>query len=510
MSDVIKLTRDEKKFEEVLRRFHEGLGLNISAPDPGTGLTAFSQIGRQEDNSLAIDVAYKLHLREASEGYDMLQTEPLLQEALALLDRALSDRVAHAALGVEQLRAAFDAQEFILLDRINRQRDAAGYYELDKNVLLYQVRGEREQWHAQNRANEIADEALNRGCLASGRREALGKLNGAAAYSAVLPFLDPPTPKVRWPRNAVVSILPPQVSLTQGNEAEEVASKAAYENAVWSIDAARIGYEMSLGSGQHLAAATGYRIDEAAAKIKYEEQNVNFKRAQTQASCDVFDARMAETTRPNSVLNYGSRMKTIEQRFETDCQDAYDRLVAVKNGIASVYGALSGLEELPEPGDVNVFDLSVRFARSAHNVLSKIARRDQNYVMTFSIRAKTSREEFENMLSNGWVLQIAQEQFPRQRSLRLRGLSAFVRDKKGEHVYTINIMNGEQKVDLWLGRVGRRTDARDADIVGLMTLHNRSPIGEWKIALHPGSVAQALSDELEDVELDLFLAVQPA
>jgi hypothetical protein len=176
-------------------------------------------------------------------------------------------------------------------------------------------------------------------------------------------------------------------------------------------------------------------------------------------------------------------------------------------------------------------DAVVLWVREAINWLVRFSRLDQNYVLPISLKNLKKKKLAERKESDNWNFTITEDLLPNQRHVRLRGIgAAVVKEDGAKGLWQMEIIPPRNsvmrhlsgtKVDLdqtqipqcYLGRVVDRNSFRDAEVSGINALHNASPFGAWTLAMSHQSTYGMKSSSLDDVQIDLHLAVrtiQPA
>jgi len=199
---------------------------------------------------------------------------------------------------------------------------------------------------------------------------------------------------------------------------------------------------------------------------------------------------------------------------------------------------------------VRPLDSCILWVRDAITYMVTFNQLDQNYVFSISLKTILGDEKWKaawndakthNKNTIEFHVELTEDHFPEQECIRLRGVSATVveSNKKVNGLCKISITPPKaggiqhpntQKQELTpldqsnvptcnLGRVSTRHSVREPDVVGLVTLHNVSPIGDpknqkalersWFIALQRKTTAnEDVMDFVVDVQIDFSLAVR--
>jgi hypothetical protein len=189
----------------------------------------------------------------------------------------------------------------------------------------------------------------------------------------------------------------------------------------------------------------------------------------------------------------------IQARFQADFTDASLRIATLKSGLKLIYAYDLVLRESEAP-----FDDTLLAIRGALEWLVKFSSLEQNYVLPVSLHALPDchwdRGLSRDQHSGSWQFTIPETLFPSQAHVRLRGISAEVECDGDRSLFqcairvpelgSIRYLDGStQNLDqravptTRIGRVYKRDAIRPADTVGVLSLHNVSPIGTWKLAI---------------------------
>lgn len=166
----------------------------------------------------------------------------------------------------------------------------------------------------------------------------------------------------------------------------------------------------------------------------------------------------------------------------------------------------------------------VLWVRQAINWLVRFSRLDQNYVRPITLKY-LKKKNLAQRTGETWTFTVNEDLFPNQRHVRLRGVAAAVVSDGAKGLWQMEIRPPSQsfvrhlsgtRVDMdqsrvpqcYLGRVVDRSSFRDAEITGINALHNVSPFGTWKLVMSHQSTHGEKSSSLDDVQIDLHLAVR--
>jgi hypothetical protein len=248
---------------------------------------------------------------------------------------------------------------------------------------------------------------------------------------------------------------------------------------------------------------------------------------------------------PGGAYNYQEQAAPIKLRFSRDFIDAYARLLAAQEGLTKLYNYTTPLPPLPaaeNPGYQGIFDDALIWTRDAIRFLVGFSHLEQSITTSISVKTTMGAQAWQKALnaagaSDAAVFQfdVPESTFPPYRALRLRGISVYSVSKQELAPWRVMIQPPRkatirfaddgtlQSVDqtdvpsVVSGRVMTRFGQRDADVVGLTSLRNISPISDatassgdrqWIVTLAKQSLSGQDLTSLDDVNLDLHLATR--
>jgi hypothetical protein len=443
-------------------------------------------------------------LVEPSDQFRYHQVEQLLSQTSTLLERGIASRMEWQSLGEKSIATWLELKEFSDLELIHADETAAGYYAMQPE---------------QSSAAEHAEEYLQ------------------IAFSNVATALDN---ELSGPagelNNTRLNTL-----VTSSQTANAGVDKDAIQDLTWhSFYLARDEASNQQSNYLRQADASKIRVDAAKSKSLYDLADACFRRRRTEAARRINAYKAGAYAGPNSAFNYEERRRVIQTRFQADFTDAMLRLATLSKGLSQIYGY-----KLPLGASSTPFDDALLAVRAAMEWLVRFSGLEQNYILPVSLESLSSNDWNAGLSDDGcrgyWQFIIPPEYFPDQAHVRLRGISAIV-DAEGDtplfqcalrvpEAGAIKFLDGSshslQQADLptvRIGRVLKRDSMRPADIVGTLSLHNVSPIGQWKMAVTSSRRPIKLSDplnprqptssifsgtgKLKDVILNLHLAVR--
>jgi hypothetical protein len=454
--------------------------------------------------------------READDArFIYLHVEPLLDQAADLLDRGVGERATWDGLAGQATELALELTEYAALDTIHQEEEVAGIYEVPfqeavaerdalasieaRQALALQQEGF--QWqHHQSTSPSVGD-AMERAAW----------LTGAVSYTI---------------RN---STFEGYVTHTWNGVANTIMDHAKA--------AARVQFNFTVRQNQTALLAQKYRTmgERESAKARFrganeralwESLNRDYKKRRTAAARAMQDLKVKAATEAEGLLNYGKRLPAIKARFQTDFRDALARIEVAEQGLRSIYG-YPGQPRPTNHADIAYFDDCLLWVRAAIHWLIRFARREQSLVVPISLRRAMGDAAFSQALATGqFGFDLVPADFPSMRYVRMRGLSAAVRDNSDPtRLWQLNVRLPSQGTSIQDGgaavplnqtmvppcllyRVTDRESRREPDVFGASALHNASPIGRWDVAVLSGIPSPPALAPIEDIELDLHIAFQ--
>lgn len=468
-------------------------------------------------NELLVDLQQVVAdlLPDASFAYVGLHIEPLLQEAAELLNRGLADREKWRELGKVQFRLRQELDEFAELDAIHEKEIHAGIYEVSYQAALAEYEESVEKEKATRVAISYAKKILDEYFSGPAKMDYVER-SGRYANAAVGPMgKGAPAPD----NIAVIQYADIGVH-GEFKSREKWAEEAAcfFSDIQISIeDSTRLS---ALSSLQAQAEALREKIKVQGEKKDWEMTNATFKFKRMTVARAMAHRKLAATTEPGNALNFVEQMEPMNNRFFSDFNYAYGRLLAIAPYIKALYGFNAPVPET----SLFFHDQATTWARSAINHVKQLAGLEQNCVFPISIRQLIGEAGWATFVGAGRItFNLGETLFQRFAITRLRGVSAFISASTLKGVFSAYLSvpvtgvvfdkTGTRSefdqscvAQTFIGRIFRRSADQPADVVGVSTLFNASPIGEWTIEATMNSTAQEALSGVEDLELELHLA----
>jgi hypothetical protein len=460
----------------------------------------------------AIEKSFKFSGLPTDQDFRSLHVEPLLDQAANLIDRCLVDRAQRDLYLVEWFKLKMELEQFLRLDDVLAREIAAGLYTLPYERAVRESAAENQiAFYYKN-----AMEQINRISARQSSDDSFNKQYGARQLAA-------------W-----LNAFPLKADGLKGDDAtygwntvKKTKPDHLYDAAVQGGLEELYSFYFSIYSQsdalQGTSEASRFRRESFDRLADWSNKDIDFRKERTQIARDIVEQKVYQTTLQDGVLNYLEKAQPIEARFQLDFREALARLVAVRQGMKELYGYSA---DFPVEGSTAYFDAVVLWIREAINWLVRFSRLEQNYVLPISLKNLKKKRLAERKDGDNWTFTISEDLFPNQRHVRLRGLgAAVVRDDGAKGLWQMEItlpkdsstrhLSGTAvKIDqarvpqCYLGRVVDRSSYRDAEITGINALHNASPFGSWKLAMSHQSTLGTKSSSLDDVQIDLHLAVR--
>jgi hypothetical protein len=463
--------------------------------------------------TIAREFVYKKE-QEALEGpLGLHLIEPMFQQALAFVDRVLSEDGSYRQLRVDQLNLRLDLEEFAQLDEINDDEVKAG---------LFQV----PFWEAKSLLDSDNEAIAAQGSLASWVQAQVDQQKKLASWStenAQQPLatgweghLSQHTLKLNGGFTPPAGMVPSGAAVTDGNILGGILSflMADYN---FTYVQKQLATQLSPVLKRNSALAS---------RVAYLDADAGFRERRKVAAHQKLLGKLTAVQQSGAPLNYAERLAAMENRAAFDLQNAYARMRVVDRGITQFYG-LKTPELPPPPQDTDdqdseaVLNDIVLWLRTVGNLLQSIYNNDQDIMIRVSLHELLGAERFKAGRKIGaWEFDVTAERFRGLRWIRLRGIAATAEHwghcdtgliarapVKSSVIYdaAAGATPIEQRgAECWLGRVSRRDETRAPDIVGAKILMNLSPLGLWSVRAAPGEKLESL----DDVGLVFLVAAQ--
>lgn len=425
-----------------------------------------------------------------------------------LLDRALRSNEAYRQLQTEKFNARLAICEFLALDLIHDEERIAGVDDLSYMNSLLERAGD----------DASCDAAKN-------IRDSYAKLGEKYSDTSMRCYSDIEK-NIAFHAAQSANNFKPQFDLLLSS------GKCSYEDVIKGLTPEHTDYNLTIQKEEVRISQLQHETQVAAAETRtklraknhYYEKDAEFRRRRTEVAKNIYRAKFEEMVKKSGALNYNERMKPLYEFGRADLNEAYARMLAIATGIRIIYGLSE--KPIPSADPLDLFDC-VAWLRSVRNTLSRMCRSDQNYVLRLSVKSLVGGDKnFINEMAKGRLITVPASAFNGQCFIRVRGLAAYARDLNGSCFYRMKLILPKNATTFhyknpdpqnvpqenistcWFGGIGARSILRDSEVTGVQTLYNCSPIGDWFIQLDSDSAAFASREGLNDIELDIHLAVQ--
>ena len=180
--------RDDAKWNKIIEKI--GRLYKLGAEWDGTADSLY----------LALDAAYKFVAKKSDDEFRYLHVEFLLEQAFALLDRVVKDRMTYNDLAAKSFTVGQELEQYYRNDQVHQLEIAAGYYTLPYEQSGPEFFGELEYVNELGQDREVLNQSLpnesqqnKRGNLAQ-LRSYLGGINeckggcGKGGYETAIPW----------------------------------------------------------------------------------------------------------------------------------------------------------------------------------------------------------------------------------------------------------------------------------------------------------------------------------
>jgi hypothetical protein len=248
--------------------------------------------------------------------------------------------------------------------------------------------------------------------------------------------------------------------------------------------------------------------------------------------------KLKNETIDGQILDYKTQAIIASKRCLRDFNESMDKLKAAEKGLEKIFNYRGDalLEILSRIGknDSRIHEI-VNWTRNAIQWLIQFQYRDQYFTLNISLKQLIDDVNINSELERGnaFEFRIPYEYFESYNYVRLQGISGFLlADKSLETPLSFQVevpkkalvkfddvsagINQSELPVLTLGRVQNRNSCRDPEIVGTVSHKNMSPIGDdeqahsgWKLKINTSLADISKSDDIDDIQLELYLVGQP-
>jgi hypothetical protein len=466
-----------------------------------------------------IEAGFSFSADASDADFSPLHVEPLLDQAADLFDRGIKDRAIHDDLAAKALELSLELNEYVALDRIHREEEASGLYDVDYKLSIANVNAESGSLASYNRARYWASAGIDQHVATfnevyNAHRE-LAFTNGLVAYT----FQDQ-----RFSGYEHYNVFGNSWTVSEiALDATEKLANNSLQSTSYSL---RIQLEMIDASRR----GADQRLPGLQARADWDARNATFRRRRTIVARERQDIRSYAATVGDGILNFAKRTPSLRERFHADFRNALARIKVASTGLRQVYGYGAPLPA--DEGSLDYYDDCLLWTRQAIHWLIRFSRQEQSAIVPISLREIIGDQAWRQQRRLGrFSFDVSADLFPNLAHVRLRGLSGFVLSDDDDDTNVeqqrpklwrlraklpvvgriIHLDGTEEQIDqsrvppCLFYRAMRRSYIRDPDVFGASALHNASPIGQWS-AVVDGSVPRSRNyDDIRDIELDLFV-----
>ncbi len=470
--------------------------------------------GELRNSALRIESGFSFTKEPFDDSFHPLHVEPLLDQAADLLDRCLRDRAAYDDLAAKALNQLLELFEYAELDRIHSEEEREGAYDTPAAVSAADFLSDRLQTLGNSQAASSLTSLINSRYSSAN----IYAMQGAEQLSS-------------WLQGLVAYYMDGQKLGAYGSATWNGASRQLHDHyfnagVTRSHHATLTEYaQVMLQRLEVQYAHWAFREREAGSKAQsvWDAKNAVFLRRRTLVARKFQDIRLKAATAADGILNYSKRLSSLRERFHRDFRDALARMNAVHVGLREVYAYSEPLPTSPEA--IDYYDRCLLWVRGAIQWLIRFSRREQSFVLPVSVKDLAGPAGWKEGIKTGvWNFPVGGF-LEDLKHVRLRGISATVRDRVGykDRLWQLDVVLPESGVfhhlegteghidqsdlpSVLLGRVVERDFVRDPDIAGVVAIHNASPLGSWRVSIVASVPSADAGEPLDDLMLDLHLS----
>jgi hypothetical protein len=520
----------DSEWESILKELCERYGLPEADASIDNLKLAMASAVKAIDHDFTIKKAGR---NESVEKFRYLHVEMLLDQAADLLDRAIQSRAEWDELNLRRTLQDLEILEFSALDKIHEEEIKSGVYKVPYLQSDATQQAEKKSAEGYGKAVETLEHLIH-STFSGEQIERQKDLAYALAWISVYPVFTKDVAvggefTYGSPLNPEETGALPALLSKFSNELKTIGLNAEKASLIFQKQI----QEAIRDRAQALLVGLDHRT-------KWDQLDEGFRLQRTSVARTLAKLKYKLANDPGGALNYKERMDSIRARCESDFQQAIKRIVPAQQGLEKLYGytislppSIQSMINETTPPSRNYLDDLARWVRDAISWRVGFSQFEQSYVIPISMK-KYSKNWKDGLRNLSWQFELpgnnAQELFrENERYVRLRGISVFVveddkDDMKGlwqaiiqpprENSYCRHQSGEHVPLDTSfvpacrLGRVTSRNSRRDPDVVGILALHNISPYGEWSISLSNVSTLNEETVDLEDVQIDFYVAMR--
>jgi hypothetical protein len=457
------------------------------------------------------------HLATVAATFPPLHIEFLLDQCQELLGRAIQDRQTYHELAARSFQLKLELEEFSRLDTIHRRERTDGAYTVPYKRAYQDYLAE---FFAKNRFQNSADKIRDMQRELGSKYNRILNLRRFMGWLSALPLL------VRdYDTKMSYELQGADWNVTRSKD--EHFLEMSTEQAELDLDNRLQGLQSQLYQLLASAQAADERAKGHQTNSDWLYKNIRFKTDRLQVAQDLNNQKVRAVTTAGGSLNFSEQTNQVRTRFTSNVQKAWARMSSIGESIKVIYGFN---DPLPSPAEPLVFlDGAWTWVQNAIDHIGRYNRFDQNSVIQVSVKTLVNNEDRWNRGLNQtgeWAFTMPQSAFGDRRNVRLRGISINLIDSdvlgeiRGSWSGTITPPTNTRYVNaegasrtytntvkpIWFGRALEWDPVRPADVLGVVSLHNVSPLGEWKVSLAAKSSLHTEREQIGDILLDLHVA----
>ncbi|MDO8846539.1 hypothetical protein [Methylicorpusculum sp.] len=478
------------------------------------------------DRFSKIDSQFSFIPNEWPLPFNRFHIEVLLSTAGQDIDKGLNE------LSIWQEKASLAANlglemlHYLKLDEVHRAEEAAGFYDVSSELAISDRVSEEITASLSKAAYENLDNLLK-------QYQSLEQINKQLTLSQFSAWLG------ALPHNAEPNVGNDLTHSGNGFDAKptfEHMKDIAFDQGMPHHLASQIQLAIQSDQQEFQNLAAEARLKAKIKKENWELKDKEFRSQRTQIARNLAQIKLQAATEKGGALNFVEQMLPIQDRFNRNLSDAVIRIDSANQGLCDLFDfpiniprQLKSVISSARSGDnvngakVGLFDEALIWVRNAQTWYEALMQREQSYIFSLSIRSLFAEESWKQTLTSGnWSFELEEDHFPEQHCIRLKGISCSVIGGKKDDIWLARILPPRQarhrtpsgkRVNLTqshispirIGRIQTRDSVREPDAVGIISLHNASPIGEWDLSFSPVSRTNDHLSELEDIVLDLHI-----
>jgi hypothetical protein len=279
--------------------------------------------------------------------------------------------------------------------------------------------------------------------------------------------------------------------------------------------------------------ALNARVSGLQTRAAWDVRNKQYRQMQVQIIRDLYKIKYQLANESDGPLNFTERLARLQQIFDSTLFDALSRFQAISEGFSVVFGFNFPIPDEvlhathnggTPPPSANVLDVALNWLDAIGRCYTRFLHHEQTYSLCLSVKNAISADAWHRFLTSGELsVTVPEELFVQQYHVRCRaigmytvGLHGFCSarvqlPRKSYYVHkdlTKHVIDQSRIPVQRISRVMPADGNKPTERVGMNTLFNCSPIGEWEISLSERSSNGASRDRLDDLLLEVIVVEQ--